>query len=289
VDNPVVDALAAANTTARFASYMVLFAVAIVVVLAGGVFLRYHAELSRRLMFFVSGDSKVRMNVPDALGAWVLPGKVVRIERLIVHDIDAGMFGIDLYVEVDWGINMLQSTRVRQVQPVGRMLRVDQTVAAAVMPCPRGHKLRPSGGHECHQCPRSGLTNTKAQSCLGCSLCDYHVCHEHAKAPKPLDNNTVFTDKLEFNLRPYGQGNMFIRVKDQDIIGNELVGSLELTNDQVLELAHRSIGRPLDLSTVGVFPLSVDGLSATGRQGNPSKLLIWLTVVDEFGERVMEH
>lgn len=301
LDSPVVEYIETANHTARFVQYFLITVFVIVICVAASIFFKYHGEALRRTMFFVSGDTKMRLNVPDAAislvtGGYMMPGQVIRIERIIVHDVNAGYFGLDLYIEVDWGTNMLQSTRVRQVQPVIQGGLVNRTVVAAQMPCPRGHALQPSSaGHECQRCrmpafpgSHAKLTNTKKPAEFGCAACNFYVCYRHGEAPKPAENQTIFTDKLEFNYRPLGQDNMRITIKDQDIIGNELVGQLELDNEEVLNLAHRSVGKPLDLSTVGVYQISQNGMTTSGSKGSPTKLLIWFTLVDEYGERVME-
>ena len=39
---------------------------------------------------------------------------------------------------------------------------------------------------------------------------------------QPTANRVVFTDKLEFNVRPFGEGDFTFRVKDQNMMGPPL-------------------------------------------------------------------
>merc|ERR1719352_1118201 len=120
----------------------------------------------------------------------VLPSEVVRIERIIIHDVQQSLIeSVDVFVEVDFGTNMPATTRVRNVQGVSAMLEPNS--------------------------PWGTLP----------------------KLDQPKKNRVVFTDRMEFNIRPYRQSPMVIRVKDQDMIGNELLGMVEIDADVIRENA----------------------------------------------------
>jgi hypothetical protein len=177
-------------------------------------------------MYVFSGDTKLRANAADMLGAGMLPGHVVRIERIIIHDVKSQIFeSLDVFVEVDFGTNMLAATRCRHVQPVSVVL---EPGARSTLPV-----------------------------------------HD-----RPKKNRVVFTERLEFNLRPLMEAPMIIRVKDQDVIGNDLLGTVEIDPGVVLNKANEN-----ERSGQLNYPaaLSLQLLDANG-QHIDTRILIWFSL-----------
>lgn len=204
-----------------FAIFMIILACCIL-----SFVLRHNRELSSRLMFVFSGDTKLRANAADMLGASILPGHVVRIERIIIHDVKSQIFeSLDVFVEVDFGTNMLAATRCRHVQPVSAAL---EPGAMSTLPV-----------------------------------------HD-----RPKRNRVVFTERLEFNLRPLMEAPMIIRVKDQDVIGNDLLGTVEIDASVVLKKANEN-ARSGQLNYPAALSLQL--LDANG-QHIDTRILIWFSV-----------
>jgi hypothetical protein len=225
----VVHALDDVNTISRFVlNGLVILCVFLVISLVC-CFIRSSSELTARVMYALTGDTKMRVNAADVMGASILPGSVLRVERMIIHDIGSQLFdSLDVYVQIDFGTNMPACTRVRQVQPVNQAF--DPGAMVTIPP-----------------------------------------------ADRPKKNRVVFTDKLEFNVRPIAEGQIKFRVKDQDLIGGDTVGTLSLDIDEVMAKARENtrsntgMNYPACLS----YPL-VD----SDRKQIETRMLLWVTLAD---------
>jgi hypothetical protein len=215
------------NELTRFLLDISLIVAIIALIILISFLIKHSGEVGARIFFLLSGDTRLRMNSMDMMGASVLPSSVVRIERIILHDVPGGE-GRDVFVQVDFGTNMIASTRVRIVQPV------------------------------------SASFEPKAMQTL-------------PDIDKPQNNRVVFTDKLEFNVRPFGEGDMIFRVKDQGMLGSELVGTLRLNAYDVLDKARKNESAPaLNWKACLSNPLKVE---AAGRHSR-ARILIWPVLAD---------
>lgn len=222
-----MDSIEDINTMSKFFFNLAIVVLVLVSCCLMSLALKQHEELMRRIMRATGGDSKMRYNMPDMLGASVLPSKVVRLERAILHDIEgSALEALDVYIEIDFGTNMLATTRVRHVQPVGSLLTPVDTASA---------------GLEGHDQPRT--------------------------------NRCVFTDKLEFNVRPLGEQPMKIAVKDQDIVGSEVLGLVQIPPGEVVAAATKNVDRELNFDACVKYQLALDGRALQ------SRLLLWFTLV----------
>jgi hypothetical protein len=214
------------NEMSRFILDFGLIVAIIALIILVSFLIKHSGEVGARIFYLISGDTRLRMNSMDMMGASMLPSTVVRIERIILHDVPGGE-GRDVFVEVDFGTNMIASTRVRIVQPV------------ATWSEPRVMQTLP-------------------------------------EKDRPQKNRVVFTDKLEFNVRPFGEGDMVFRVKDQGMLGSELVGSLRIPAYDVLKKAKANEYAPaLNYSACLSNPLKPAG----GRQTR-ARILIWAVLGD---------
>jgi hypothetical protein len=229
-ESVVIEVTKDVNTITRFALNMFMITLILVVIVGVYCLFASNKELTSRFMFLASGDTKLRWNSADLVPfIRVLPSEVVRIERIIIHDVHQSMIeSVDVFVEIDFGTNMLATTRVRNVQGVSAMLE-----------------------------PNSPWGTLPIMD-------------------QPKKNRVVFTDRMEFNIRPYGQSPMIIRVKDQDMIGNELLGMVEIDaeviRDKARENAHK---RQLNYSAALSFQLKDP--HAKGAGDCKSRILIWFT------------
>lgn len=218
------------NALSRF----VLNAVAILAVCIGFGMLYYccksNSVLQQRFMFLIGGSDKMRYNAADNWFPVVgmLPSEVITIERIIVHDVPKATFeSLDVFCEIDFGINMPMTTRVRQVQAVSVLE------------------------------PNPWETNAAVEQC-----------------DKPSQNRVVFTDRMEFNVRPMRQSPMIIRVKDQDMIGADLLGFVEIDAGVLCERARENSGGSLNYKAA----LSFKMIDQHGRSSEmKTRVLVWFS------------
>lgn len=236
-ENVVIEVTEDVNTITRFA--LNIFIIVCIFVVIGAIYclFTYNKELSSRFMFLASGDTKLRFNSADFVPfIRVLPSEVVRIERIIIHDVQQSLIeSVDVFVEVDFGTNMPATTRVRNVQGVSAMLEPNS--------------------------PWGTLP----------------------KLDQPKKNRVVFTDRMEFNIRPYGQSPMTIRVKDQDMIGNELLGMVEIDAEVIRQKARENASKR-QLSYSAALSFQLTDPNAKSASDCKSRILIWFTSAGEdFG------
>ena len=94
-------------------------------------------------------------------------------------------------------------------------------------------------------------------------------------ADRPKKNRVVFTDKLEFNVRPFGEGKIKFRVKDQDIIGGDTIGILTLDVDEVMAKAKENARSDAGMN----YPACLSyPLVDSERKQIETRLLIWVTL-----------
>merc|ERR1719421_1678921 len=215
------------NEMSRFILDFGLIVAIIALIILVSFLIKHSGEVGARIFYLISGDTRLRLNTSDLMGASMLPSTVVRIERIILHDVPDGE-GKDIFVEVDFGTNMIASTRVRAVQPV------------AAWSEPRVMQTLP-------------------------------------EKDRPERNRVVFTDKLEFNVRPFGEGDMFFRVKDQNMMGSELLGTLKLPAYDIVKKAKQNADAPvLNYSACLSNPVKL----SSGRHSR-ARMLLWVVLGED--------
>jgi hypothetical protein len=223
-----VEHVADFNEITRFMLDVGLIIAIVILIVLISFLIKHSGEVGARIFYLVSGDTRLRLNSMDMMGANLLPSTVIRIERIILHDIEGGE-SKDVFVEVDFGTNMLASTRVRSVQPV------------AAWSEPRVMQTLP-------------------------------------EKDRPQKNRVVFTDKLEFNVRPFGEGDIIFRIKDQGMMGSELLGTLRISSYDVVQKAKANeYAQALNYSACLSFPLK----PVSGRHSR-ARILFWVVLGDSY-------